>query len=62
MYNKVKEKIAILELFNPSELPMQTVPSKKVHPHDRKFYNYLTMFTRKSKPKGKKWLYLYYRY
>lgn len=54
MYNKVKEKIAILELFNPSELPMQTVPSKKVHPHDRKFYNYLTMFTRKSKPKGKK--------
>lgn len=49
MYKNVQEKVAQLELFNVSELPLIPIPSKKLHNHDKKFENYLTRFIVKSK-------------
>ena len=49
MYKNVHEKVAQLELFNVSELPLIPIPKKKRHNHDRKFENYLTRFVVKYK-------------
>jgi len=53
MYKNVQEKIAQLELFNVSDIPMIPIPSKTKHNHDKKFENYLTRFIVRSK-KGNK--------
>lgn len=49
MYKNVQEKVAQLELFNVSELPLIPIPKKKPHNHDRKFENYLTRFIVKTR-------------